>query len=216
MHDRYLWPSKPIFRDFAFHSGVAGLAAEAMQSETARIYFDHVFVKEPNTEEEFFWHQDLPYWPFKGEQICSVWLSLSDVDINSSGLEFVRGSDRWNKWFKPVVPGGEDDKLAEWIGKSEEEEMPDFNVERDGYEFLSFATAAGDALIFNTAIVHTSHGNFSKDTRRIALSTRWLGDDAIWDPRPGTDPIVGPENVSIEAGSKAHDDEAFPLVYARA
>ena len=213
MHDRYLWPSVPVFKDFAFNSGVANLAAQAMQSTTARIYFDHVFVKEPNTSEEFFWHQDLPYWPFKGTQICSVWLSLTDVDIDSSGLEFVRGSDRWNKWFKPVIPGGDDDDLGEWIGQSDEEEMPDFNVERDGYEFMSFPTNAGDALIFNTAIVHTSHGNNSKDRRRVALSTRWLGDDALWDPRPGTDPIVTQDDVSIAPGSKANDDKAFPLVY---
>ena len=214
MHDRYLWPSIPAFRDFSFNSGVAKLAAQAMQSSSARIYFDHVFVKEPNTDEEFFWHQDLPYWPFKGTQICSVWLSLTDVDLQSSGLEFVRGSDRWNKWFKPVIPGGEDNDLGKWIGQSDEEEMPDFNVERDGYEFMSFETNAGDALIFNTAIVHTSHGNLSADRRRVALSTRWLGDDAVWDPRPGTDPIVTQDDVSIEPGTLANDDQAFPLVYS--
>ena len=105
LHDRYLWPTDPDFREFAFDSGVGELAAQAMGSSTARIYFDHVFVKEPNTPEEFFWHQDLPYWPFKGKQICSVWLSLTDADLDSSGLEFVRGSHNWNKWFKTGVAG---------------------------------------------------------------------------------------------------------------
>ncbi len=213
LHDRYLWPSVPAFRDFVFKSGVGELAAQAMRSSVARIYFDHVFVKEPNTEEEFFWHQDLPYWPFKGTQICSVWLSLTDVDLDSSGLEFVRGSHTWNKWYKPVVPGGGDGELGKWIGASSEEEIPDFNVERDGYEFLNFATRAGDALIFNTAIAHTSHGNHSPDRRRLALSTRWLGDDARWDPRPGTDPIVTADDVTLEAGAKATDDRAFPRVW---
>lgn len=214
LHDRYLWPTDPDFREFAFNSGVGELAAQAMGSNTARIYFDHVFVKEPNTPEEFFWHQDLPYWPFKGEQICSVWLSLTDADLKSSGLEFVRGSHAWNKWFRPVLPdGGEDTSQAEWIGSSSEEEIPDFNALRDDYEFMSFETRAGDAIIFNTSIIHTSHGNFSPTRRRLALSTRWLGDDACWDPRPGTDPIVTQEHVSISPGAPARDEKAFPLVW---
>jgi len=213
MHDRYLWPSEDEFREFAFTSGVGELAAQAMGSDTARIYFDHVFVKEPNTTEEFFWHQDLPYWPFAGSQICSVWLSLTDVDIESSGLEFVRGSDKWGKWYKPVIPGNADPELAQWVGESDQEDIPDFNQLRDDYEYLSFATNAGDALIFNAAIAHTSHGNLSSTRRRVALSTRWLGDDARWDPRPGTDPIVTQDDVTVEPGALVHDDRAFPVVW---
>ena len=109
--------------------------------------------------------------------------------------------------------GGEDTNQAEWIGSSSEEEIPDFNALRDNYEFLSFETKAGDAVIFNTSIIHTSHGNFSPSRRRLALSTRWLGDDACWDPRPGTDPIVTQEHVSLEPGAPARDDKAFPLVW---
>jgi ectoine hydroxylase-related dioxygenase (phytanoyl-CoA dioxygenase family) len=213
MHDRYLWPEVEAFRDFAFNSGVAALAGQAMKSQMTRLFFDHVFVKEPNTEEEFFWHQDQPYWPVKGEQICSVWLSLSDVDIESSALEFVRGSGKWNVRYKPVIPGDGDEDLGEWVGSSTEEDIPDFNALRDQYEYLSFDVKAGDALIFNTSIVHTSHGNFSPTTRRLALSTRWLGDDACWDPRPGTDPIVTQDMVSIEPGALATDDEVFPVIW---
>ena len=189
LHDRYLWPTDTDFREYAFQSGVAELAAQAMRSSMARIYFDHVFVKEPNTEEEFFWHQDLPYWPFKGTQICSVWLSLTDADLDSSGLEFVRGSNNWNKWFKPVLPdGGEDTNQAEWIGSSSEEEIPDFNALRDNYEFLSFETKAGDAVIFNTSIIHTSHGNFSPDqapsrpVHPLAWGRRLLGPASRYGP----------------------------------
>ncbi len=213
LHDRYLWPTENEFRNYVFNSGVAELAAQAMRSSSARIYFDHVFVKEPNTDEEFFWHQDLPYWPFKGSQICSVWLSLTDADLDSSGLEFVRGSHMWEKWYKPVIPGGEDTELGKWISASEGEEIPDFNQQRDLYEFLSFDTRAGDAVIFNTAIAHTSHANRSPDRRRIALSTRWLGDDARWDPRLGTDPIVTQEDVALKPGALISDDDVFPIVW---
>ena len=84
---------------------------------------------------------------------------------------------------------------------------------RDDYEFLSYETRAGDAIIFSMSIIHTSHGNFSPDRHRLALSTRWLRDDVCWDPRPGTDPIVTQEHVSISPGAPTRDDKAFPLVW---
>lgn len=215
LHDRYMWPEDEGFRDYAFNSGLARLAAQAMRSDTARLYFDQIFVKEPETHEAFFWHQDLPYWPFSGTQICSAWVTFTDVNVDSSALEFVKGSDRTGKLYKPVMPEGvEGQDSVKFIGSSDQEDIPDFNTLRDQYEIISFDMKAGDALIFNTRIAHSSRGNSSKTIRRIALSTRWLGDDAIWDPRPGTDPIVTQEQVSIERGElAAHDERAFPLVY---
>jgi hypothetical protein len=35
LHDRYLWPSQPDFRDYVFRSGVGELAAQAMRSTTS-------------------------------------------------------------------------------------------------------------------------------------------------------------------------------------
>jgi hypothetical protein len=47
----------------------------------------------------------------------------------------------------------------------------------------------------------------------VAISLRFLGDDARWDPRPGTDPIVTQADVDLAPGALAHDDRAFPVVY---
>lgn len=207
--DRYLWPDSEGFRRFAFESGVGALAGQAMCSRTSRLYFDHIFVKEPATRQGTPWHQDLPYWPFKGTQICSIWLTLNDVDADHSGLRFVKGSHRWNRWFRPTILSAK----ARWIGSSDEQEMPDFDAQADEYEFLSFDLRAGDALLFSTAIVHGAGPNPSATRRRLAIATRWLGDDVIWDPRPGTDPIVGQEDVSIAPGTPPLDDEHFPLVW---
>lgn len=215
LHDRYLWPEDEGFRDFAFNSGVARLAAQAMGSQTARLYFDQIFVKEPQTRENFFWHQDLPYWPMNGQLICSAWVTFNDVDVNSSALEFVKGSDKLGKLYRPVMPeGAEGQDNVSFIGTGDQEDIPDFDRLRDRYEILSFDMQAGDALIFNTRIAHSSRGNAHPTRRRVALSTRWLGDDAVWDPRPGTDPIVTQEHVSIAPGERtALDEHRFPLVY---
>lgn len=207
--DRYFWPHHAGFRRFDLESGLAGLAGQAMGSRTVRLYFDHIFVKEPATELGTPWHQDLPYWPFKGSQICTVWLALTAADRGSSGLQFVKGSHAWGKWFRPRILSSQ----AGWIGSSDEEEIPDFDAERERYEFLSYDMEAGDALIFSSAIVHGSGPNRSDVRRRIAFATRWLGDDARWDPRPGTDPIVGPEDVCVQPGELAIDDRRFPVAW---
>jgi ectoine hydroxylase-related dioxygenase (phytanoyl-CoA dioxygenase family) len=217
VHDRYMWPSDPDFRAYAFESGVAKLCAQAMESRAARLYFDQIFVKEPETHERFFWHQDLPYWPMGGTQICSAWVTMTDVDAEASALEFVLGSDKLGKLYRPVMPEGlERDESVQFINSDiDQPEIPDFDADRPKYNIVSFDMKAGDALIFNTRIVHSSRGNASKTQRRLALSTRWLGDDAAWKPRPGADPIVAQEHVSIQPGELCSGDpERFPLVYS--
>ncbi|HCH25389.1 MAG TPA: hypothetical protein DE179_13950 [Oceanospirillaceae bacterium] len=90
--DRYLWRKNADIYDYIKHSGCARLAGQAMQSRSSRFYFDHLLVKQPNTNLATPWHQDVPYWPFLGKQICSIWLALTPTTLASSTLEFVRGS----------------------------------------------------------------------------------------------------------------------------
>lgn len=202
VHDRYMWPTDPDFRAYAFESGVAKLCAQAMGSRSTRLYFDQIFVKEPETHERFFWHQDLPYWLMGGTQICSAWVTMTDVDAEASALEFVLGSDKLGKLNRPVMPEGteQDDSIQFINSGNDQPEIPDFDADRAKNNIVSFDMKAGDALIFNTRIVHSSRGNASKTQRRLALSTRWLGDDATWKPRAGAYPIVAQEHVSIRSG----------------
>lgn len=209
--DRYLWPTVPSFRDYAFRSGVGRQAGQAMQSTTASLYFDQVFVKEPLTNEAFNWHQDRPYWPVGGDQICSVWTSFSTVDAETSALEFVIGTDRLARDYKPTMS-----ESSGIFASDDQDDMPDFSLEREQREIISFQVNPGDSIIFNARIVHSSRGNSSPTVRRVALSTRWLGDDAIWRPRPGADPAVTQDMVAVAPGERtAGDRERFPLVWHR-
>jgi len=214
-NDRMLFRSVPFFRDYVFESGVAALAGQAMGASDIRIFFDHLFVKEPETAEVFFWHQDLPYWPFKSGKICSIWLAVTDCSRETSGLEFVRGSHRWGKWYKPVY--AKDVAGADWVKHGSGEECPDFSATPERYDIVSWDMKAGDAFIFDALTCHASGGNRSKTQRRIALSTRWLGEDAIWDPRKGTDDAIQKVcDVSrLTAGGPFRDDEVFPVVWRR-
>jgi ectoine hydroxylase-related dioxygenase (phytanoyl-CoA dioxygenase family) len=207
--DRYLWREQPLLRNFVFESGVAALAGTLMRSSSARFYFDHLLVKQPDTAEPTPWHQDIPYWPFLGRQICSVWVALTHATVEESSLEFVRGSHLWNKCFAPVPFGVK----AGWTADFNGEVCPDVDAARGDYDIVGFDVEPGDALVFSAWTLHGARGNAGANWR-VALSTRWLGDDAIWAPHPGCDPTVRQADVSIAPGEYPADDDRFPHLWS--
>lgn len=222
--DRHLFPTNPTFRAFLDETPLAALAAQATGSEHVRAFYDHVFVKDPGTQENFVWHQDRPYWPVDGTQICSTWLALTAADAASSALEFVRGSHAWDRTFRPEFPAlegqpPEEVEAALWRGvaahiRSFDDVCPPFEDHPDRYDVISFAVEPGDVLLFDYQTVHRSGPN-SGANRRAAISWRWLGDDAFWAPTLGTDPIVKPGDTVLEPGDLITDDAVFPLIHPR-
>ena len=61
------WARIPEYRDFVLHSHAATLAAQLMESSSARFFHEHVLVKEPQTESRTPWHHDLPYYCIDGD-----------------------------------------------------------------------------------------------------------------------------------------------------
>ena len=180
-------------------------------------------MKDPGTDDQFVWHQDRPYWAVDGTQICSSWLALTAADVSSSALEFVKGSHRWDRTFRPEYPAldgrtPEEVERALWKGVAEhirsfDHTCPAFEDHPDTYDVISFAVEPGDALLFDFRTVHRSGPNAGAN-RRAAISWRWLGDDAFWSPTAGSDPIVRPQDTVLEPGELITDDAVFPLVYS--
>jgi ectoine hydroxylase-related dioxygenase (phytanoyl-CoA dioxygenase family) len=220
--DRHLHPHDPEFASFVHGTDLAALAAQATGSEAIRIYFDQIFVKEPEIDRYFHWHQDHPYWPIRGTQVASTWVALTRATVASSALEFVKGSHLWGKSFRPSIsaPGETIDvdamnKLWSGFGDlavSYDDSIENFEDHTDRYDIVGFDVEPGDALLFDYRIVHRSRGNGSPN-RRVAVSWRWLGDDAIWAPVPGTDPVISADDTWLKPGDPITDDAVFPLVY---
>ncbi len=209
---RYRWQHAPLIRDFVFSSPIAGMAASLTGSTGMRFYFDHLLVKEPFTSAPTPWHQDIGYWPFLGRQIISAWVAATASRVSHSSLEFVKGSHRWDAYYAPESFDGE----GGWTDDFKGEPMPDIEAVRHRgdcpYEIVGFDVEPGDAIFFSAWIVHGAPANVGRD-RRVALSTRWLGDDAVWHPHPGCDPTVTEGDTTAVPGEYPADDERFPLVY---
>ena len=64
------------------------------------IYHEHVLVKEPSARIPTPWHHDQAYYPIDGDDICSIWMPVDPVPVEST-VKFVKGSHAWNQWFFP-------------------------------------------------------------------------------------------------------------------
>jgi ectoine hydroxylase-related dioxygenase (phytanoyl-CoA dioxygenase family) len=211
--DRYLWQENATINAYIRESGVAALAGQAMGSSAVRFYFDHLLVKEPGTSAITPWHQDVPYWPFLGKQICSVWLALTAATVAGSAMEFVRGSHLDDTYYMPEVFGARDNHPSAWAQQGQGKPVPDIEANRGAYDIIGFDVEPGDAVVFSAWLLHGARGNASPDSRRAALSTRWLGDDASWHPHPGADPTVNADEVDLRPGEYPADDRVFPLLW---
>ncbi len=201
------WQLIAGYRAFLLESPAAAVAARLMGSATARLFHEHVLVKEPGATTATPWHHDQPYYCVDGEQTCSLWVALDDVPAER-GVEFVAGSHRWGRWFRPKLFTNETlNDSAGW------EEIPDIDAERDRYPIVSFDAAAGDALAFSFLTVHGAPPNRSP-ARRRGFACRWLGDDCVYADRAG--PISPPfTDLGLEPGEPM-DGPRFPLVHRSA
>ena len=79
------------------------------------------------------------------------------------------------------------------------------------YKFLSWEMEVGDALVHHPLTVQGSGKNSSGSQRRVALSLRYFGGDAVWHrPRFA---VPGTEDESIfELGKMPINDDIFPIV----
>jgi ectoine hydroxylase-related dioxygenase (phytanoyl-CoA dioxygenase family) len=203
------WQRFSEYRDFVVESGIGEKVGELLGSSSVRFFHEHVLVKEPGTREISPWHQDQPYYCVDGEQVCSVWLPLDPVPI-SVCPEYVAGSHRWGKMFTPL-------KFMDhrpYDGSFDAfEPLPDIEAHRHDYEILSWELQPGDAIAFHMKTVHGAPGTAALKTRRRAIATRWLGDDAVFAKRPFEPSPPFPE-VSLEPGAPMVH-ASFPVVFSK-
>jgi len=195
------------FNDFAANSVLPEVAAQLMETDQVRFYYDQLFIKEPGATSPTAWHNDLPYWPLLGEDILSLWVALTPVSRETSGVQYLAGSHRWNTMFRAITPDN-DPKFMDY----DLEPCPNYSdpeISRD-HEVLSWDLQPGDVLAHHPLTAHGAGGNASASAIRIGLSIRYLGRDVRWSPRPFVMKL--PIEPQVAPGQFPADDLAFPIV----
>lgn len=199
------WQTRPAFRDLATRSPLVEIAARLLKSAKINLYEDSILVKEPGTLEKTAFHQDIAYFHAEGAQICTTWMPLDPVSVETGGLKFIRGSHLWQERFRPNFFITQ---LA--MPDTEGEDVPDFHKDRRNHEILSFTTEPGDITVHHARTIHGADGNASTAIRRRAVSVRYAGDDARYHFRKGV-PRKAHHDAVVEGAVMDH--AACPVVW---
>ena len=208
--DYVTWPHVEEYRKVALESPLAAAAGDLMGSETVRFFHEHVLVKEPGATERTPWHHDQPYYCVDGDQNVSLWVALDAVPAGS-GMRFLAGSHRWNRWFVPrrfvdhaayAEPGGGFELVPD----------VDSDIDVGRHRVVAFDVEPGDVVAFHFRTLHDAPGN-ELTSRRRAVSFRWLGGDATFATRPWE---VSPpfDADGLAPGDDLGDDPRFPVIAA--
>lgn len=182
----FSWLADDEYRAFIHESGLAELAARIMDAHEVRFFYDQILVKEPGSSKRTPWHQDLPYWPVRGDQILSIWVAMDAATPENGVVTYVKGSHRWAAFF-PREDWNENKEQA--ADEDVDENYPkgpggatlaDIRDHPERYEFLTWNVEPGDVLLHHPLTVHGAPGNLSTSSRRRAVATRWFGDDVRW------------------------------------
>ena len=199
------WERIQEFKDCIFNSPAAKIVAEVTNSKSIQIFHDHIFIKDPGTNKETPWHQDMPYYCVNGNDTGSFWIPLDEVN-KENNIKLILGSHKWQKLLRPTKwsndqPWYRDDSSFMSLPKIGEFEkdilIPDLKL--------------GDAVLFNFKTVHGSTGNNSSLSRR-AFSMRFVGDDVRFVQRKGqTSPPF--DGINLKTDDLMREDW-FPKVFS--
>lgn len=201
------WSRIEEYKQFITDSPAAEIAGQLMQSSTARIYHEHVLVKEPGTREQTPWHHDLPYYGVNGDQLCSIWLPLDPVP-QTVCPDFVVGSHATGQMYYPRL-FLTSENYAEGIEGFET--LPDIDANRQQLEIASWELEPGDCIVFHMRTLHGAPSTEGLTSRRRAFSTRWIGDDASFAERAWKTSPPYPE-VNLKHGDSM-DHPSFPVMW---
>ncbi len=206
--DMHLWHRSEVFRRYVFESPAAEIVGRTMQSKEVRFFFEKIWAKEPSSTKATPWHTDQMSFPVDGEMVPSFWMALTPVTKDNS-LECVSGSHKqqsrhWN-WTH---------NAAQMIQPPDRLDFIDYNTKRDDADVtvLSWDMDPGDCLLIHPSCYHYSGGN-PLDQWRIALSTRWFGDDVTWNPRPESINLPGISFGEMVKGTKP-SGPLVPLIWS--
>ncbi len=188
-------------------SALPSLAASLMQSATARIYHDHLLVKEAGTRQPTPWHQDQPYYNVDGRQNVSFWIPVDPVPRETT-LEFLAGSHD-GTWYMPRTFMS---KQAKWFPEGALADIPDMSLTENQQRVIGWALQPGDLVAFHMLTLHAASGS---TTRRRVFSARFLGDDMVHAPRAWrTSPEFEGLSRALPAGAPM-ENVLFPMVFPR-
>jgi ectoine hydroxylase-related dioxygenase (phytanoyl-CoA dioxygenase family) len=156
VHVVNLWERNPACRQLALSARLGRVAADLLEVDAVRLFYDQAMFKEPGGEYTP-WHQDAPYFPrLDRNKFVTIWLPLVHVE---AGMDFVLQSHRHGRLSKL--------SLESEISYDSERYYADLIHERHWNVTNYGAMSAGDATAHPEWTLHRAHPNRSSQVRGV-------------------------------------------------
>lgn len=213
---RHQWRENPFVRDFLLRPELVDTMARIVDTKELRFWYDLTFIHDGSPDGAdgagTDWHHDIAAFPWKGDQLPSLWMALTPSNAERSRLMFIDGSHKSVPGYYRLagMPVADDGYVP----------LPDFEelIAKGEAKVLTWDCEPGDAIILHPYTIHGASGNKGAKGagRRVAMTTRWFGDDVRFLPTTGYkgNGIPGVAESPIPVGGRPHG-EYFPLVWSR-
>ena len=211
-----VWKTDPYFFEIVQREVFLRLASQLLDSRKLNLLQDQLFVKLPNCDKPFDWHQDHAYAPVRGLKMVSFWMATKRITLESGGLEFIAGSHLWKSTFVPpkflplekLFPYQKREHASADAAGRSPTEREEFSEDL----LRSFDLEPGDVVAFHGRLFHRSWPNRSAETDRKGYAIRYVGDDMTYRPGPHTGITFNFWNAKLAAGD-ALSGPLFPTLY---
>lgn len=203
----------PFVRRFVLESQAAEIVARVIGSSRIRLYTDHdvAFGKRgPSGTARIgatSFHIDASAWGFTGSMVPSFWLALTEVGEELGPLVIAAGSHR--ELDRLILPSLSDPAEPVPAGYAPYSSMQAF-LDEHQFPMKILPAKRGDVVVLHP---YVSHGSIpmKRAGNRLALSTRWLGDDARWHLNAQTHREA--EDAGVVADGAPPSDSQFPVIW---
>lgn len=201
----------PILREWLWESVAAELVARLLGTRHLRFWMDASFIKEGSSENSATpWHNDECTFPFRGEMMPSFWVALTDVPMDNAPLVTLTSSNRdpWRYHSPMSDPDAFETEHIPWSHLERRVAAPNAPQQ-------VWPCAAGDILLIHPKTIHASLPRTAHYAgRRVALTTRWLGDDVRWQPNALSIRIPSLESTGLMRVGEPPPDALFPKIWS--
>lgn len=164
-----------FFQSIAANERVVTLA-ETILGEPVYLHQFKINMKQNMSGQSWPWHEDFVYWKEKDgvaePKLINIALMLDDSDMLSGPLCFIPGSHKqlntYAKTDESMMKDWANDLSADLNYKIDRQAVAQL-IEAGGVEYA--LGNAGDLLVFNPLIAHSSASNLSPHDRRLLILT---------------------------------------------
>jgi ectoine hydroxylase-related dioxygenase (phytanoyl-CoA dioxygenase family) len=159
-----LWTVDDEVKQFVLAKRMAKIAADLMGVENVRLYHDQALFKEPGGGPTP-WHQDQYYWPIDTNNTVTMWMPLTDIDVDMGMLTFASGSYTNGAVFDHEISDESEAAYANYVKEN------NFAISR------AEKMKAGDATWHRGFTIHNAPGNNSAVMRKV-MTVIYVADGA--------------------------------------